>query len=83
MTFEEKKVRKRLQRSAQNAENKIGQIEDKIAQLETEMGKDGFYGSANEQKVMAAYQAKKDELDVAMEAWEEAVMVLEEFDESH
>ena len=83
LTFEEKKVRKKLQRSAQNAENKISQLEDKIAQLEAEMGKDGFYGSANEQKVMAAYQAKKDELDVAMEAWEEAVMILEEFDESH
>ena len=45
------------------------------------MAEAGFYGSADEQKVMSDYQAKKTELDVAMEAWEEAVMVLEEFDE--
>ena len=30
---------------------------------------------------MGEYQAEKEELDVAMENWEEAVMVLEEFDE--
>jgi len=81
LTFEEKKQRKSLQRKAQNAENKISQLEEKIEQLELKMAEAGFYGSAEEQKVMGEYQAKKTELDVAMEAWEEAVMVLEEFDE--
>ena len=47
------------------------------------MAKADFYGSSREQKVMADYEAKKTELDTAMEAWEDAVMVLEEFDESH
>ena len=82
-TYEEKKERKKLQRTAQNAENKISQLEDKIEQLEQEMGKTDFYGSDREQKVMAEYEAKKVELDTTMEAWETAVMALEEFDESH
>ncbi len=81
LTFEEKKQRKSLQRKAQNAENKISQLEEKIEKLEQKMAEVGFYGSAEEQKVMGEYQAKKTELDVAMESWEEAVMVLEEFDE--
>ena len=83
LTYEEKKERKKLQRTAQNAENKISQLEDKIEQLEQEMGKTDFYGSDREQKVMAEYEAKKVELDTTMEAWETAVMALEEFDESH
>ena len=83
LTYEEKKERKKLQRAAQNAENKISQLEDKIEQLEAEMGKADFYGSDREQKVMAEYEAKKAELDTTMEIWEEAVMVLEEFDETH
>ncbi len=83
LTYEEKKERKGLQRKAQNAENKISQLEEKIEQLEQKMAKSGFYGSADEQKVMSEYQAKKDELDTAMESWEAAVMVLEEFDETH
>jgi len=53
LTYEEKKERKKLQRAAQNAENKISQLEDKIEQLEAEMGKADFYGSDREQKVMA------------------------------
>lgn len=81
LTFEEKKVRKRLQRDAQNAENKISQIEEKIANLEKKMAAAGFYGSADEQKVMADYQNQKTALDAAMEAWEEKVIGLEEFDE--
>lgn len=83
LTYEEKKQRKKLQRTAQNAENKISQIEDKIEQLEADMGKTDFYGSDREQKVMVEYQTKKEELDTTMEAWEEAVMNLEEFDEAH
>ncbi|MEM6318207.1 MAG: ABC-F family ATP-binding cassette domain-containing protein [Bacteroidota bacterium] len=83
LTFEEKKIRKKLQRTAQNAENKISDLEEQVAKLEKEMGKDGFYGSANEQQVMAKYEAKKVELDKLMEQWESAVMELEEFDEAY
>ena len=83
LTYEQKKERKKLQRAAQNAENKISKIEEEIATLEAEMGKTDFYGSEREQKVMTAYQTKKEALDKTMEAWEEAVMVLEEFDEKY
>jgi len=83
LTFEEKKERKKLQRAAQNAENKISQLEEKIEQLESKMAQADFYGSADEQKVMTDYQTKKEELDTAMETWEEKVMELEEFDENH
>ena len=69
-----------LKREAVNLER---QLEEKIEQLEAEMGKTDFYGSDREQKVMAEYDTKKAELDKTMEIWEEAVMELEEFDESH
>ena len=81
LTYEEKKIRKKLQRTAQNAENKISQVEDKITELEKQMAANGFYESVSMQKVMEEYEARKKELESTMESWEEAVMILEEFEE--
>jgi ATP-binding cassette subfamily F protein 3 len=81
LTYEEKKVRKKLQRTAQNAENKISQIEEKIAAIETKMGAADFYTSPDSQKVTDEYEASKKELETVMETWENALMELEEFEE--
>lgn len=83
LTHEEKKERKRLQRTVQNAENKIDQLEKAILELEQQMGQEGFYDSPNHQDVMEEYQSKKQKLELVIESWEEAILELETFDENH
>ncbi|MFT4664742.1 MAG: ATP-binding cassette subfamily F protein 3 [Polaribacter sp.] len=78
LTEEQRKERKRLQNAVANSERKIGALEGKIAKVEEEMGRDGFYESANADERMAAYQKFKDELGEVMEKWEAATEELED-----
>ncbi len=79
LTQEQKKARKKLERSVQNHERKIDELEKKIKELEAKMGEAGFYESADSQSVMDNYNQTKKDLDEVMEKWEEATIALEEF----
>ena len=79
LSKEEKQEQKKLQRSVQYAERKIEQTEEKIAKIETDMAVDGFYESADADKVMKQYKEAQKELEVAMEEWEDLVEELEAF----
>ncbi len=77
LTHEERKTLKKLERSVQNAERRIEDIEGKIKKTELEMGKDGFYQSEGSAAVLDKYKQLKSDLEKAMEAWEEATEKLE------
>ena len=62
---------KKLERQSQNIERKIEVIEKEIAAAEKQMGIDGFYQSAEANKVLADYNDKKSKLDELMASWEE------------
>ena len=62
---------KKLERQSQNIERKIEVIEKEIAAAEKQMGIDGFYQSAESDKVLADYNDKKSKLDELMASWEE------------
>ena len=79
LSKEEKQEQKKLQRSVQYAERKIEQTEEKIAKIETDMAVDGFYESADADKVMKQYKEAQKELEEAMEEWEGLVEELEAF----
>jgi len=63
---------KQAQRKAKNAERKIEQLEEEISTLEAKMGVDGFYESEGSEKVIAAYNSKKEALPSLYEDWETA-----------
>lgn len=77
LSYEE---RKKLLRAVKNAEKKIEKLEDEIADIERNMASPTFYEQADSAEIMATYQKKKKEVEVAMEEWEQAQMVLEEYD---
>ncbi len=79
LSKEEKQEQKKLQRSVQYAERKIEQTEEKITKIEAKMAIDGFYESADADKVMKQHKEAQKELEVAMEEWEGLVEELEVF----
>ena len=74
LSYEE---RKQLLRAVSNAEKKIERLEEQIEKIEEKMADPSFYEDPKSADIMKDYQAKKDALDEAMEAWEEAQMKLE------
>lgn len=81
LSQEDRKARKKLERTVQNQERKIEQLEANIAKIETEMGEEGFYQKENAQQVLDKYKQLKKELDEAMEIWEQATEELEQYGE--
>lgn len=77
LSYEE---RKRLTRAVQNAEKKVERLEEEIAKIEKDMAAPEFYDRADVQKVMENYRQKQDTLETAMEEWEEAQLILEEYE---
>ncbi|AEE48010.1 ribosomal protection-like ABC-F family protein [Haliscomenobacter hydrossis] len=74
LSFEE---RKRLQRNVSNAEKKIERLEEDLVKFQKLMSDPEFYSKPDSTKTMQAYEAKKKELEGAMEEWEMATMELE------
>ena len=74
LSFEE---RKRLQRAVSNAEKKIERLEEDLVKFQKLMADPEFYAKPDATKTMQAYEAKKKELEGAMEEWEMATMELE------
>ncbi len=70
--------RKKLQRVVQNAEKEVEKLEEKIADFELKMADPAFYEDPNSQKEIEKYKVLKQQLDEAMEKWEEAQLEWEE-----
>ncbi len=75
LTPEEKKVKEKqsreLKREVHNAERKVERLEKDIEAHEREMAEPGFYESDHSAKTLEAYQKAKEDLEVAMEVWEQ------------
>lgn len=74
LSYEEKK---RLTRAVQNAEKRIGRLEQEITKIELDMADPNFYQSPDAEKTMEKYKQKKQDLEVAYGEWEEAQEVLD------
>ncbi len=70
-------TKKRLQRAVQNAERKIEKLEEKIAKWDMKLAQPEFYEQPDSQKQIEKYQQLKNDLDLAMEEWEDAQSKLE------
>ena len=79
LTQEERKEKKRLQRTVQYAERKVEQLEATIAEIEVKMAAPDFYESVESQSVIEQYQRQKKALEQQMEEWEAAQLALEAF----
>lgn len=77
LSFEE---RKRLIRAVQNAEKKIEKLEEAIDAFEVKMADPSFYENPDSQKQMEQYGQKKKDLEQAMEDWEAAQEILDEYE---
>ncbi len=78
LSYEE---RKRLQRAISNAEKKVERLEEEIDKMEKEMAQPGFFERADADKASIRYEEKKQELEAAMEEWEEAQLAMMEYEE--
>lgn len=65
---QEHEIKKEIQRQ----ESKIGKLELKIADIETEMADPGFYDCADSAKTIEKHSLLKQQLQEAMNAWEAA-----------
>ncbi len=74
LSFEE---RKKLQRTVQNAERNVEKLEEDIALLQEKMAAADFYNNPEATKVIEMLRKKKEALEEAMLAWEEAQLELE------
>lgn len=72
--FEE---RKKLQRAVQTAERNVEKLEEDIALLQEKMASADFYNNPESNKVIEMLRKKKEALEEAMLAWEEAQLELE------
>ena len=79
LSYEDRKKKKKLERSVQNAERKIEQLEEKITDFEKKMGEPGFYETGESEKVLKQFSEAKKQLESAMEEWESAHEKLENF----
>ena len=64
----------------QNAEKKIEKLEGEIEAFEAKMADPSFYENPDSQKQMEQYGQKKKDLEQAMEDWEAAQEVLDEYE---
>ena len=64
---------KAIQKSIQQAERKIAELENEIKKKEQVMAEDGFFEKSNHTKILQEYNDLKKELDVKMAEWEEAL----------
>jgi ATP-binding cassette, subfamily F, member 3 len=69
--------KKKAERTVQNAEKRIAELEAKVADLEKIMGKDDFYNKPDSPKTLNQYNDLKKELAGEMEKWESALMEME------
>ncbi len=87
LTYEERKEleknRKKLERNVQNTERKIERLEVDVEKWEVKMADPNFYSQSDSDVQIAKYKKVQGELEVVMEEWEEAQMVLEKFLESN
>lgn len=79
---EDAKARKKMERKVQNAEKKIERLEGDVKKWEVQMADPQFYTSPDVDKKTAKYEGIKQDLEQAMEEWENAQLELEEYMES-
>ena len=72
--------RKRLQRAISKAEKQVERLEEKIEMVEAAMADPSFYEQPDSEEKMKAYGELKQQLEQAMEEWEEAQMEFEEYE---
>ena len=75
LSYEE---RKKLTRSVSNAEKKVDRLESEIAKLEKQMADPEFFQKSDAQKTIDKHQQLQQDLEAAMEEWEEAQSKLDE-----
>lgn len=64
--------RKRIQRLISNAEKKIERLEADLKKMATQLADPEVYNQPGSNQLIQQYEAKKQELDAAMEEWEKA-----------
>ncbi|MEN0048498.1 MAG: ABC-F family ATP-binding cassette domain-containing protein [Bacteroidota bacterium] len=72
--------RKQLLRAVSQTEKKVEKLEAQVAKIEVEMAKADFYTRSDVEDVMKKHAALKEEVEVAMEAWEAAQLEWEEYE---
>ena len=77
LSYEE---RKRMTRNVEKYERKVEQLEEKIEAFETKMADPSFFEQPDSAQKMKEYNQMKNDLEAAMEKWEEAQMELEEYE---
>ena len=78
LTYEERKT---LMRAISNAEKKVERLEEEIGALEKKMAQPGFYESPDAVKTTQQYQDKQQQLENAMDEWEEAQLAMDEYED--
>ncbi|TXB70122.1 ABC-F family ATP-binding cassette domain-containing protein [Phaeodactylibacter luteus] len=73
--------RKRMQRAISSAEKKVMKLEEEIAKMEKEMASSDFYLREDAADFTQQHNAKKEELEEAMEKWEMAQLELMEYED--
>lgn len=73
--------RKRMQRAISSAEKKVMKLEEEIAKMEKEMASSDFYLREDAADFTQQHNAKKEELEEAMEEWEMAQLELMEYED--
>lgn len=72
--------RKRLQRAISKAEKQVERLEGEIGNMEQAMADPAFYEQSDSEEKMKTYGELKQELEKAMEQWEEAQLELEQYE---
>jgi ATP-binding cassette, subfamily F, member 3 len=73
----EPKDKKKIERTIQNAERRISELEAKIADIEKEMEKSNFYTRSDSDSILGKYKNLKSDLDKEVQTWELASIELE------
>jgi len=77
LSYEE---RKQLQRAISNAEKKVERLEGEIEKMEKAMADPAFYERDDSDDKMKKYGQLKQDLEVAMEDWEEAQTEMDQYE---
>ena len=77
LSYEE---RKKLMRAVEKAERNIEHIESKITEYEKAMADPAYFDKPDAQKNMQQYKGLKKDLETAMEEWESAQEVLDQYE---
>jgi ATP-binding cassette subfamily F protein 3 len=70
--------KRRLQKNMQQTERKIQDLEKEISTMENEMAAPGYFERPELHKLTDKYNSLKKQLDIALSAWEMAVLEMEE-----